>query len=624
MTEITTCRIDFEPIGKRVEVPVGSSLFEAARQGGIGLASICGGEGKCGRCRIVVMSGEISPPVEADRLFLSEAELGAGQRLACRAHAYGNVKVHIPKASLVTDQRLQIGGVARRVQVKAAVRAFEVEAPEPTLRDPRSDLERVVDGLETAHGLRNLQAALTVVRTLSPLARRTHWRLAAFVRGREIVGFEAPGRRPMGFACDLGTTKIAGYLVDLESGEELAATGLMNPQIAYGEDVISRLAHATRNPDGGRELARVVRNSLNSMVGTLAEEAGVARDQIAEACVVGNTAMIHLLLELPVRQLATAPFVAAASAAVDVRARDLGLELAEGAYVHVPSCVKGFVGADHVAMVLAGELDRGEQVALGVDIGTNTEIALHKPGQDSVTSASCASGPAFEGAHIHDGMRAASGAIEAVRITSAGVECKTIGDLPAVGLCGSGIVDAIAELWRTGAINERGRMQSHAPGVRQGQRGYEYLLVPAEKSGTGRDIVITQQDVSEIQLAKGAVHAGIETLLETTRTAPEHIERVVIAGAFGSYLNLESSLEIGLLPRFPNAQYVQVGNAAGVGAKLILLSLKERRRARRIADRAGYVELTTAAGFSRRLALSMLFPQLDHPAFAGESLGASA
>ncbi|MBP7691241.1 MAG: DUF4445 domain-containing protein [Anaerolineales bacterium] len=608
-----TCRIDFEPIGKRVDVPAGATLLDAARQAGIGLASVCGGEGTCGRCRVAVMNGEVSPPVDADRRFLSQLELNAGQRLACRAQVHSHVKVNVPKASLVTDQRLQVGGLARQLAVEAAVRACEIEVPAPTLRDLRSDLDRVADALDTAYGLRHASAEPAVVRQLSTLARQTEWRLTAYAhaaRGREheLVGFAAPGRPALGLAVDLGTTKIAGYLVDLESGAELAAAGVMNPQIGYGEDVISRLTYASRTPAGARELAQVVQEALNQLAGALAEQAGVAREQIGEACIVGNTAMHHLLLELPTRQLSRAPFVAAASAAVDVKAHSLGLDLAPGAYVHVPPCIGGFVGADHVAMILACDLDRADRVAIGVDIGTNTEIALCKPGVDFLTSASCASGPAFEGAHIRDGMRAATGAIEAVHITPDGVRLKTIGDAPAVGLCGSGIVDALAELRRTGLLNERGRLQAAAPGVRAGAHGPEFVLAPAAQSGTEREIVLTQGDVNEIQLAKGAIQTGIGILLDSTGTAPAAVDEVIIAGAFGSFLNLESALAIGLLPRLPRARYTQVGNAAGVGARAILLSLKERGRAQRIARRTGYIELTTSPGFQRRFALSMLFP----------------
>jgi uncharacterized 2Fe-2S/4Fe-4S cluster protein (DUF4445 family) len=605
-----TCTIDFEPIGRRVDVAPGTSLLEAARQAGVGLASICGGDGTCGRDRVFVLAGEVTPPVDADRRFLSQLELDGGQRLACRAHVVGAVKVHVPRASLVTDQRLQVDGLARAVVVDAAVRAYEVDVAAPTLRDLRSDLDRVTGALEVAHGLHRLQADPAVIRQLSALARRTGWRLVAYVRGRRIVGFAAPGRRPIGLAIDLGTTKIAGYLVDLETGEELAASGVMNPQIGYGEDVISRMVYATRNVDGAAALAALVRASIDGLAGTLAEAAGIARDQIAEACIVGNTAMHHLFLGLPVEQLSVAPFVAAVSSPLEVLARDVGLDLAPGAHVYVPPCIGGFVGADHVAMILATDLDRTDRVAIGVDIGTNTEIALCHPGR-RLTSASCASGPAFEGAHIRDGMRAGTGAIEGVRLGPGGVELRTIGGAAPVGICGSGIVDAIAELWRCDRLTERGRLRADAPGVRAGDNGLEFALADGGQSGTGRDIVITQGDVNEIQLAKGAVAAGIEMLLQATGTAPESVDEVRVAGAFGSFLDLDSALGIGLLPRLPRARYTQVGNAAGVGAKAALLSLAERARAQAIARGTSYVELTSFPGFKRGFALAMLFPVVE-------------
>jgi uncharacterized 2Fe-2S/4Fe-4S cluster protein (DUF4445 family) len=609
VTDSRTCTVDFEPIGKRVAVARGATLLEAGRAAGVGIASECGGEGKCGRCRVTVVHGDVSARTEADRRFLSDFELSSGARLACQAHALSDVKVYVPKESLVSDQRLQLEGVGREIQIDPAVRAYALGMDEPSLHDPRSDLERATDALKAATGRDRWTAEPAVVRTLSPLARRTGWRFGAYARGSEIVGFAAPGRRALGFACDLGTTKVAGYLVDLETGKDLATAGVMNPQIGYGEDVISRLARAARDPAGPGELAGAIRDALNSLIGSLTAEAGVEREQVAEACIVGNTAMTHLLLELPVYQLALAPFVAAASAALEIKARDLGLEGAAGAYVHVLPCIRGFVGADHVAMILASDLDRKPHVAIGVDIGTNTEIALVRPDRHSLTSSSCASGPAFEGAHISHGMRAASGAIEAVRIEPGGARLKTIGNAAPVGLCGSGIVDAMAEMRRNGIINKRGRLNPDVKGVHRTDQGLVFALVPAEKSGTGREIAISQRDVSEIQLAKGAVAAGMESLIEATGTRREEIKEVIIAGAFGSYLNLDSALAIGLLPRFPNARYVQVGNAAGVGAKIALLSLAERERARQIARSAGYVELTTFSNFNRNFAAAMAFPQ---------------
>jgi uncharacterized 2Fe-2S/4Fe-4S cluster protein (DUF4445 family) len=608
--EATSCIVDFEPIGRRAAVPRGATLLDAARAGGVGIASLCGGQGTCGRCRVIVLRGGGSPPTERDRHFLSAFDLTSGWRLACQTRALSDIKVQVPKESLVSDQRLQIEGVTGEMEIEPAVRTHALAMPAPSLDDPGSDLERVSEALGSADGPESWTAEPAVVRVLSPLARRTAWRLSAYTRGREIVGVAPPSRRAVGFACDLGTTKVAGYLVDLEAGTTLATAGVLNPQIGYGEDLISRLARASQSTEGARHLARAVREALDSLIGSLAASAGVEREQVVDGCIVGNTAMTHLLLELPVQQLAVAPFVAAASAALEVKARDIGLQMAAGAYVHVLPSVRGFVGADHVAMILASGLDAKPGVAIGVDIGTNTEIVVARPDRGTLTAASCASGPAFEGAHISHGMRAATGAIEAVRVEGDHrVTIKTIGDARPVGLCGSGIVDVIAEMHRTGAINGRGRIEPSHAGVRSTEHGLAFVVVPAEESGTGREILVTQRDIGEIQLAKGAVSAGMESLVEATQTRREDIAEVILAGAFGTYLNLDNALAIGLLPRFPKASYVQVGNAAGAGARIALLSVRQRGRASAIAGRMGYVELTTFPGFSRRFAAAMGFPK---------------
>jgi uncharacterized 2Fe-2S/4Fe-4S cluster protein (DUF4445 family) len=482
--------------------------------------------------------------------------------------------------------------------------------PPPTLHDPRSDLERLIAALPANLRL-SIRADPPVVRQTSETARTNNWRLTAYLRDAEIVGAAPPDLPPVGLAVDLGTTKIAASLVDLTNGNELAVTGVLNPQIGYGEDVISRLAHAWRKPDGGQTLALMVRETLDTLLGELTEQAGLSRTQVADICLVGNTAMTHLLLELPVRQLAVSPYMAATNAAMDVKARDLGLVTAPGTYVHVLPCIGGFVGADHVAMILASHLDQTRHVAVGIDIGTNTEIALARPDQGFLTSVSCASGPAFEGAHISNGMRAAAGAIETVELTETGAHLETVDHAPAIGLCGSGIIDGVAELRRWNLINERGRFNRDHQRVRIGRHGAEFLLVPADQSGNQRDVVITQNDINEIQLAKGAIRAGLEILLDATDTAPEEVQEVIIAGAFGSFLNIQSALDMGLLPTLPNAQYRQVGNAALVGARWALLSRQVRLRAQEVVGQTNYLELTTYPKFNRRFALGMLFPNLE-------------
>jgi uncharacterized 2Fe-2S/4Fe-4S cluster protein (DUF4445 family) len=610
--------VELQPVGKRVEVPAGSTVMDAARAAGVGITSVCGGQGTCGRCRVMVTAGPVGEPVDADRRAFTRPELDAGYRLACRTPVTGDLTVGLPRASLLGDQRLQVGAGGTSGEgasaLAPAVRILPAPMDPPSLTDQRGDLDRLTAALRTAHGVHGVQASPAAIGQLSELARRCDWDVVALLHGRELVGVLPPGRTVAGLAVDLGTTKVAGYLIDLVTGQELAAGGVANPQIPYGEDVVSRLAHAGRAVRGAQQLAEAVRSGLDDLVGQLTERAGLQREQVAEAVVVANTAMHHLLLGLPTRQLAASPFVAATSTAVQVRAAELGIRIAPGGLVHCPPCVGGFVGADAVAMILACELDAAVGVSIGVDIGTNTEIALHDPRRPGLTATSCASGPAFEGAHIRDGMRAADGAIEAVRIGPDGaVGLTVIGGGEPVGICGSGIVDAIAELRRVGALNGRGRFALDVPGVSLGRDGLQYVLAPAQVSATGQEIAVTQTDVNEIQLAKGAVQAAITALLDATGTDPADVEEVLIAGAFGSFLNLDSALDVGLLPRLPNARYRQVGNAAGAGARGVLRSTAERARARRVAAGTGYLELTTLPGFQARFAKAMALPAPPAP-----------
>jgi uncharacterized 2Fe-2S/4Fe-4S cluster protein (DUF4445 family) len=412
-------------------------------------------------------------------------------------------------------------------------------------------------------------------------------------------------------AVDIGTTKVAAYLMDLESGETLAAAGAMNPQIAYGEDVMARIAYAMGGEAQARELERVLVEGLNSLASDLCAQAGCDSVGVVEAVLVGNTCMHHLVLGLPVAQLGLAPYVPALADSYDLKARELGLRLAPGANVHFLPNIAGFVGADHVARLLATglyEVEAGARgITVGLDIGTNTEISLAVEGR--LLSCSCASGPAFEGAHIQDGMRAAPGAVERVRLADERVEYQAIGDAPPVGICGSGILDGVAELRRTGVLRNSGAMQpgSH-PRVRGAGKETEFLLVPAGERGAPRDLVITRKDVNEIQLAKAAIRAGIELLLSEAGLKAEQVERVVVAGAFGTYLDVGSALAVGVFPPLARERFVQVGNAAGMGAKLALLSRRCRERAGEIARCVEYVELTTHQRFVEAYVAALMLP----------------
>jgi uncharacterized 2Fe-2S/4Fe-4S cluster protein (DUF4445 family) len=395
-----------------------------------------------------------------------------------------------------------------------------------------------------------------------------------------------------GLAVDVGTTKLAAYLVELESGRTVAKTGAMNPQVSFGEDVVSRIAYAGREPGGARQLQAVLMETLNGLLSGMCAEASVDPQSVRDAVLVGNTAMHHLAAGLPVEQLGRAPFAPARTGPLDLPAEDLGLALAPGARVYLPPVVAGYVGADHVAMLLAsGVLEAGRlegktgKIIIALDIGTNTEISLVVGNQ--ATCCSCASGPAFEGAHIREGMRAAPGALERARWSEGKIQWQSIDGRPPVGICGSGILDVVAALMDGGLLKPTGQLTI----------GDAYPLVLAAQTGLGRDLHVTRKDVHEIQLAKSAIRSGTEVLLAEAELTSAEIDEFIVAGAFGTYLDLRSAVRVGMFPPLPLDKFHQVGNAAGVGARQMLVSLAKRRQAEDIARNLGYVELATHPGF---------------------------
>jgi uncharacterized 2Fe-2S/4Fe-4S cluster protein (DUF4445 family) len=564
------------------------------------LVSLCGGEGSCGRCKVQVLAGPISEPTPTEREALSPQELEDGYRLACQAYALGDCKLRVPPESLTTPQRTQVEGLEVTFQPEPPVSAYHLQLPSPSLSDLQPDAERLLAALEQQHQVRCRTIDIEVLRELSPRLRSWGWDARASVRHQEVVALGPWPSRQLGLAVDLGTTKIAAYLMDLSNGQTMAAQGTMNPQIAYGEDVISRIARTRESPAERARLQELAVDALNRLAVDLCAEVGTKPEEIVEAVVVGNTAMHHLLLRLPVEQLALSPYVPAVRDALDVKARDLGLRIAPGAYVHLLPNIAGFVGADHVAMLLATDAWQAEGVVLALDIGTNTEVSLMSDGE--MTSVSCASGPAFEGAHIKHGMRAANGAIERLRLVDDGVEYQTIGGAPPVGLCGSGILDAMAQLYLGGVLGANGRMRVDHPQVRVHEGKREFVLVSEEERDGGPAITITQHDVRELQLAKAAIRTGIQVLLETNGRSEKENGKVIIAGAFGTYIDVASAVTLGMLPPLPLDRFRQVGNAAGMGAKLALISRSKRAEAQAIAGRVGYIELATAPHFGHTFA----------------------
>jgi uncharacterized 2Fe-2S/4Fe-4S cluster protein (DUF4445 family) len=586
--------IDIEPIGRRIKVDPGTTLLSAAQASGVNIVSLCGGEGWCESCQVLVESGHCNPITEAEQSVFSEELLTHGYRLACQAIPLSDVKIDIPPESLTAPQRLQLEGQEVAITVDPSVKSIDVTLNPPNLNDLRADDLRVIEAL-ALNGHPNTRINLPLLETLSNDLRSLNWKARFVLDESEIVSVQPSGTSIYGLAVDIGTTKLATYLVDLSSGETIAKTGAMNPQIAFGEDVISRIAYAGQEVKGRVLLQTRVMETINELLAELCHQVNIKTSQVVQAMVVGNTAMHHIFTGLPVNQLSLAPYVPVASEALAIRASYLGLKIAPGAYVQLLPNIAGYVGADHVAVILATEIWKTERTVLAIDIGTNTEITLASSGQ--LFSCSCASGPAFEGAHIRDGMRAAPGAIERVQIKDGDVFVFTIGNQPPVGICGSGILDAVAEMRKGGILNEKGALLSGQQQVRETAQGNEFVLVSAEKTGHGREITISRRDVNEIQLAKAAIRTGIDILLETAAISTHEVDEVLIAGAFGTYINLASAIRIRMLPNLPLARYKQIGNAAGMGAKRALISKKSLSEARSIAKRAQYIELTTHTNF---------------------------
>ena len=607
--------VDFQPIGRHVTVPSGTTVLEAAREAGIGISAVCGGAGSCGKCRIRLdAQAQVSKPGSAEVQTFDGSELADGMRLACQTEIYGPVRVEVPPESITATQRTEVEGEDNGETLRSPVAIHDLTLPKADLSDPAADFERIAAIVENSNTPSLHCRCLGVLKQIPELLRRNRWKIRAGIRGDELV-FVAPRQTPvLGLAVDIGTTKVAGYLVDMTNGKTLAMKGIMNPQIAFGEDVMSRIAYCIKHDDGISTLQKAIVDSLNQLCRDLctiaAEKAGAggmtyAASQIVEAVMVGNTAMHHLLLGLPVKQLGEAPYVAAATSPLDIKAGEIGLTVSTGATVHMPANIAGFVGADHLAMLLATDTHQKKGVVVSLDIGTNTEITLMAHGR--MTACSAASGPAFEGAHISHGMRAADGAIERVRITEGAWVYQTIGEAPPVGICGSGILDALAQLKLSGAMDRRGNLDAGHPLVRRGEKLPEVLLAAADTTAHGRDIVLNRSDINEIQLAKGAIRAGIELLLENAVVTAADIDEFIIAGAFGTYISVEAAVEIGMFPDIPLKRFRQVGNAAGIGAKQVLMSTTRRAEAAGIGERVESLELTANKKFQTEFMKAMYF-----------------
>ncbi len=634
----------FMPSGRRGRVQQGQSLLEAARGLGVEIESICAGRLTCGKCKVQIEAGRfekhgitshpdhLSPPTQEELDLLARMSAD-GCRLSCQAFVQGDVLVFVPEEARGQKQIVRKSATERAIPIDPAVRQVYVEVEQAALGEHRGDWGRLQDALAGQWHLHDLSIDLHALRRLQPALRKGKWRLTVTLWDEREVIEVHPGYREgvYGLAVDVGSTTLAAYLCDLRTGQVLATESAMNPQVKYGEDLMSRISYAMTHADGLKKMHDAIIDALNRLAAAAAKQAGLRARHIHEAVLVGNTTMTHILLGIDPSELGGAPFALARREALDIKARDLGLRLHPAANVHLLPSQAGHVGADNVGVLLAEEPYHQDEITLIADIGTNAEIVLGN--REWLYSASSPTGPAFEGAQITFGMRAAPGAIERVRIDPQTLEARFRligeerwsdewqGDPPAqlaAGICGSGIIEAVAEMYLRGVLRPDGRFDPglQHPRVRWNGRKPAYVIATADQTTTREPILVTQDDVRNIQLAKAALYAGAKLLMN--RAGVTQIDRILLAGAFGSYIDPQYAMILGLIPDCDLEKVYAVGNAAGDGARIALLNRGKRGEARRIARRVTYIETAVDPDFQEEFVAALhiphardAFPHLD-------------
>lgn len=626
-------QIVFQPSGRRGEVEAGKTVLQAAQSLGVGIEAACGGAMVCGKCKVIPEFGSfeklgltsekanISPLSPVEEKILTTEELTKGVRLACCIQIQGDLVVSVPKKSQSAKQVVLEAGSKRNIVIKPAVKSYFIRLTPPILEDPTDDQQRLLTAFQKETGIEGAIVDYKVLCGLSRTLRESNWEVTVTLREdkKEIVRvLGGDYSRKLGIAIDIGTTTLAAYLCDLDSGELLQKASRMNSQIGYGEDILSRVSYATGNEEGLQNLHNIIINDINELAGEMTEAIGAKPEDVDEMVLVYNTVMHHLALNLYPGYVGRSPFAPVASHALDIKARDLGIKINPAGWVHSLPIEAGFVGADNMAVVIAEEPYNSDKIKLIIDIGTNGEIDLGN--KDRLLCTSCATGPALEGAQIKFGMRAAPGAIEGVRIDKETLEpsYKVIGNdtwypeleiTGALGICGSGIIDVFAALYEAGIVGKSGRINGklNSPRIRKDENGkWEYVLAYAKETAIGQDIVVTQADIRAIQLAKAAIYVGAEYLLN--KYGIDHVDEVILAGAFGSYINKKSALTMGMFPDCALENIHAVGNAAGDGARIALLNVDKRREADEIARRVEFVETAAEPDFQDRFMEAIAIP----------------
>jgi uncharacterized 2Fe-2S/4Fe-4S cluster protein (DUF4445 family) len=634
-------KVIFQPSGRRGEVEEGQTLLQAAQSLGVDIEALCGNKKVCGKCKVRIEEGyfekdniesgmsHIFPAVPSpDELKHIKPQDGPGIRLACQCEVRGDVKVFVPERSRAGKQVVRKAAKELTIKLDPAVKKYNVELKAPTLHDMTTgDWERVLKFLEDDYGLKGLTFDYLVLKDLQDVLRKGEWKATMTVwMDKEIIKAE-PGfvEASYGLAVDVGTTTCVGYLTDLNTGKVVNTESMMNPQVPYGEDVMSRITYAMSNPGVGLEtMQKAIIQGLNEIIERVVND--VKKDgpnpgyAIDDLTIVFNTAMHHIFLGLNPEYIGRSPFIPAVQSSLDIKARDLGIKINPASYIHVLPIEAGFVGADNVGVLIAEEPYNQDENVLIIDIGTNGELLMGN--RNHVCSTSCATGPAFEGAQIKFGMRAAPGAIETVEIdpVTKDPRYKVIGKadwhthiqkVDAKGLCGSAIIQVVAEMFKAGIVDKSGRfvMDLGTPRVRKDADGKpEYVLAWASETSIGQDITITQGDVRALQLAKGALYTGAKLMMK--KLGITTLDRVILAGAFGSHIDREASMTLGMFPDCAIDKVYAVGNAAGDGSRMALLNRGKRKEANERARWVEFVEIATDPAFEKEFMMAMHIPHM--------------
>ena len=615
-------RVTFYPIKKAVSVPNGITIREAAILAGIIIDAPCGGNGKCGKCKVEILDN-VPPPTDTDKKFLSELEIQKGIRLACTTQIYKNTTVVIPKKVQLDRKKIMISGQKRKVDVDPEISKTYIEIEPQTLENQVSDEEL----LRSVIGNKNVSIGMDCMREIPGTLRGSIdsdrlYKITNVLSNTELIAVE-PGNtetKIYGIAIDIGTTSVVGLLLDLHTGKTLHVVSELNTQSQFGADVISRILYVINNKNGLEKLQYEIIDVINRIIEELCAFTEINYRNIYLMSVVGNTTMQHLFLGVNPQFLAVSPYICGFKNSASLKARELGINIHPRGNIFIFPNIAGFVGGDTLSVALALNMHKNDEIKLAIDIGTNGELILGN--KDKLLTASCAAGPAFEGAQISSGMRAVPGAIESVFISNEGIFWRVIGHVAAQGICGSGLIDITAELLKYSVIEETGRirskneLQGKIPAILLNS-----IIENPEKDGNSftvaeikdKKICITQKDIRELQLAKGAIHAGIELLIKEMNISYDDISEIYIAGTFGNYIDKTNAKLIGLIPDYPLEKVKFVGNAAAEGARLLLISQPEKEELQKILDITRYMEISGRPDFQDQFAESLMFPAYKHP-----------